>query len=67
MLTFPATGADKTPLIASGTHTIELVIRDLARVCPSEASAGRWSAEDREFEQAQIEPRSTGHLPGMVK
>jgi hypothetical protein len=31
-LTFPATGADGTPLIASGTHTIELVIRDLTDV-----------------------------------
>lgn len=32
MLTFPATGADGTPLVASGTHTIELVIRDVAGV-----------------------------------
>jgi len=31
-LTFPATGADGTPLIAAGARTIELVIRDVAGV-----------------------------------
>ena len=32
VLTFPAAGADGTPLITSGAHTIELVIRDVAGV-----------------------------------
>jgi len=31
-LTFPATGADGAPLIGSGAHTIELVIREVAGV-----------------------------------
>jgi hypothetical protein len=31
-LTFPATGADGKPLIASGTHMIELVIHDIEGV-----------------------------------
>ena len=41
-LTFPATGADGTPLIASGAHTIELVIRDVAGV-PERSF--RWTLE----------------------
>jgi hypothetical protein len=41
-LTFPATGADGTSLIAAGTHTIELVIRDLTDV-PERSF--RWTLE----------------------
>jgi hypothetical protein len=51
-LTFPATGADGTPLIVSGTHTIELMIRNLAGV--SERNF-RWT----------LEPRNEGSLEGI--
>jgi hypothetical protein len=41
-LTFPATDADGTPLTASATYTIELVIRDIAGV-PERSF--RWALE----------------------
>jgi hypothetical protein len=41
-LTFPAAGADGTPMIAAGTHTIELIIRNVAGV-PERSF--RWTLE----------------------
>ena len=41
-LTFPATGADGTPMIADGAHTVELLIRDVAGV-PERSF--RWTLE----------------------